>query len=88
MELEDAAANCSQVSSSARVEGLRVFRIVFDLRSEKLLHRCNLPAQVCVRLLHLISSARIAFLDLVLGIMFPSKRHLDFVSNDCDSALS
>ena len=53
---------------------------MFDLRSEKLLHRCNLVAPDCVRLLHLLSSARTAILDLVLGtilhqngvlIMFP-----------------
>ena len=59
------------MSHSAQVEGLRVFRIVFDLRSEKSLNRCNLAAQDCVRLLHLISPARIAILDLVLRTVYP-----------------
>ena len=33
------------------------------------------------------SSARIANLDLVLGMILPNTRHLDYVSNDCGSAL-
>ena len=53
-----------------------------------LLHRFNLPAQDCVRLLHLISSARITILDHVLGTFLPNKRHLHRVSNCCDSALA
>ena len=60
----------------------------FDLLSERLLCRCNLPAQDYVRLLHVISSARIEILDLVLGIILHNKRHPDYVSNCCDSALS
>ena len=32
--------------------------------------------------------ARIAILDLVLWTILPTKRDLDYVSNDCDSALS
>ena len=68
--------------------GLRVFRTVFDFRSERLLCRCYLPAQDRVRLLHVISSARIAILDLVLGIILSNKRHPDYVSSCCDSALS
>ena len=59
-----------------------------DLRSEKLTGRCNLPAHDCVRSLHSISFARIAILDLVLGTILPYRRHLDHVSNCCDSALS
>ena len=53
---------------------------MFDLRSEKSLCGCNLPAQDCVPLLHLISSARVAILDLVLGTILPNKRRLDHVS--------
>ena len=34
----------------------------------------------------MISSVRFAILDLLLGIILPNKRHLDYVSNDCDSA--
>ena len=33
------------------------------------------------------SSARIANLDLVLGIILPNTRHLDYAPNDCGSAL-
>ena len=49
-----ANARCYLVSLSAQVEELRVFRTVFDLRSEKSLYRCNQPAKDCVRLSHFV----------------------------------
>ena len=52
--------------------GLRVFRTL----SERLLCRCNLLAQDCARLLHVTSFARIAILDLVLGIILSNEQHL------------
>ena len=61
---------------------------VDSLLFQRFLCRCNLPAQDCVRLLHVISSARIAILDLVLWKILPRKRHPDHVSNCCDCALS
>ena len=67
--------------------GLRVFRTVFDLRFERLLCRCNLLTQECVRWLHVTSFAEMAILDLALGIRLPNKRHPDYVSNCCDIAL-
>ena len=71
--------------------GLRVFRTVFNLRFERLLYRCNLLAQHCVRWLHVTSFARIAILDLVLRIkiyprngilmMFPMTVIVQFLRN-------
>ena len=67
---------------------LSVFRIMFDLRSEKLPCRCNLQAQDCVRLLRLISFAKIVILDLVHETILSIKQHLGRVSNCRGSALS
>ena len=50
-----ANANYSKESPKVQVEVLGVSRTTFDLLSEKLPCRCNLPAQDCVRLLRQIS---------------------------------
>ena len=31
--------------------------------------------------------SKIAILDLVFGLILPNRRHLDYVSSDCDSGL-
>ena len=65
----------------------RVFRTVFDLRSERLLCRCTMLAQDRVRWSQVTLFAKSAIPDLVLGIILSNKRHPDYVSNDCGSAL-
>ena len=55
---------------------------------EKLLCRCNLPAQNCVQLRHGIWLARNVVLCLVRGTVLFNKQHLQYVSECCGNALS